>query len=75
MRGGGICHCFAEIVRYEKDLLVGPGCPDCLDRACADGGGSSTLWTDRTGVLNHPFDNKVFDHEGTRVVPNALIVR
>lgn len=39
-----------------------------------DGGGSSTLWTDRTGVLNHPFDNRVFDHAGTRVVPNILIV-
>ena len=40
-----------------------------------DGGGSSTLWTDRTGVLNHPFDNHVFDHAGTRIVPNILIVR
>jgi exopolysaccharide biosynthesis protein len=40
-----------------------------------DGGGSSTLWTDRTGILNHPFDNHVFDHAGARVVPNILIVR
>ena len=40
-----------------------------------DGGGSSTLWTDRTGILNHPFDNHVFDHSGARVVPNILIVR
>ena len=39
-----------------------------------DGGGSSTLWTDRTGILNHPYDNRVFDHAGARVVPNALLV-
>ena len=40
-----------------------------------DGGGSSTVWTERTGVINHPFDNHVFDHEGQRVVPNILIAR
>ncbi len=40
-----------------------------------DGGGSSTLWARDEGVLNHPYDNKRFDHEGERVVPNAIIVR
>ncbi|MBP5635995.1 MAG: phosphodiester glycosidase family protein [Bacteroidales bacterium] len=40
-----------------------------------DGGGSSTLWTRDGGVLNHPYDNKLFDHAGERTVPNALIVR
>lgn len=40
-----------------------------------DGGGSSTLWTRDGGVLNHPYDNLVFDHKGERVVPNAIIVR
>jgi hypothetical protein len=40
-----------------------------------DGGGSSTLWTRDGGVLNHPYDNQVFDHEGERTVPNAIIVR
>lgn len=40
-----------------------------------DGGGSSTLWTDRTGILNHPYDNHRFDHEGARKVPNALVFR
>lgn len=39
-----------------------------------DGGGSTTLWTDRTGVLNHPYDNKKFDHEGERSVPNLIVV-
>ena len=40
-----------------------------------DGGGSSTLWAEDTGVLNHPYDNKQFDHAGERVVPNAIIVK
>ena len=40
-----------------------------------DGGGSSTLWVLPAGVLNHPCDNHRFDHEGQRIVPNALIVK
>ena len=39
-----------------------------------DGGGSTTLWTDRTGVINHPYDNKKFDHAGERAVPNLILV-
>ena len=40
-----------------------------------DGGGSSTLWTEADGILNHPSDNKQFDHEGLRKIPNAIAVR
>ena len=40
-----------------------------------DGGGSSTLWTKESGVLNHPYDNRTFDHAGERIVPNAIIVK
>lgn len=40
-----------------------------------DGGGSSTIWSKETGVLNHPTDNKAFDNEGERVVPNIIIAR
>ncbi|MBQ9192745.1 MAG: phosphodiester glycosidase family protein [Bacteroidales bacterium] len=40
-----------------------------------DGGGSSTLWVLPEGVLNHPCDNRRFDHDGQRIVPNAIIVR
>lgn len=40
-----------------------------------DGGGSSTLWTDKTGIINFPYDNRKFDHEGARKVPNIVIVR
>ena len=40
-----------------------------------DGGGSSTLWTESQGVINHPCDNRLFDHEGERKIPNILLVR
>jgi exopolysaccharide biosynthesis protein len=40
-----------------------------------DGGGSSALWSDATGVLNYPCDNKTFDHQGERRVPNIIIAR
>lgn len=37
-----------------------------------DGGGSSALWSKETGVLNHPSDNRTFDHNGERTVPNII---
>lgn len=40
-----------------------------------DGGGSSTLWTAVSGVLNYPCDNHRFDHAGQRMVPNVLSVK
>lgn len=40
-----------------------------------DGGGSSTAWTRKTGVLNYPCDNRKFDHEGCRKVPNIIMMR
>ena len=40
-----------------------------------DGGGSATMWNVDDGVMNHPYDNRKFDHAGERVVPNALIVK
>jgi len=38
-----------------------------------DGGGSTTLWSETTGVINHPYDNKVWDHEGERAIPNLIV--
>ena len=38
-----------------------------------DGGGSTGLWAAKTGVINHPTDNKKFDHEGERSVPNLIV--
>lgn len=55
----------AAIARYL-------GCTDALN---LDGGGSSTVWTEKTGVINHPYDNHKFDHEGLRSVPNILIAK
>ena len=40
-----------------------------------DGGGSCALWTPKTGVLSHPYDNRKFDHYGQRVVPNILYIQ
>lgn len=37
-----------------------------------DGGGSTTLWSEQTGVLNHPHDNRKWDHDGERAVPNLI---
>ena len=42
-----------------------------------DGGGSTTLWMEgapENGVLNSPSDNKKFDHQGERKIPNIIYV-
>ena len=58
----------AELTSLAERL----GLTDALN---LDGGGSSTLWVLPAGVLNHPCDNGQFDHEGQRIVPNAVVVR
>ena len=40
-----------------------------------DGGGSSALWLGTEGILSHPSDNKTFDHDGQRRVPNAIVIK
>ena len=52
-------------------LCLQLGLTDALN---LDGGGSSTLWTHKAGVINNPCDNRRFDHAGQRRVPNALII-
>ena len=54
------------------DLATRLGLVEALN---LDGGGSSTLWVLPEGVLNHPSDNRRFDHEGQRIVPNAVVAR
>ena len=54
------------------ERMLALGCRTALN---LDGGGSSTLWTAKEGVLNHPYDNRRFDHEGERGVPNCIVVR
>lgn len=66
--GQGIGATIHETVEIAKLL----GLRDALN---LDGGGSSTLWTKEHGVVNHPYDNKKFDHCGQRVVPNIIGVK
>ena len=43
-----------------------------------DGGGSTTLFLDtkkKSGVVNYPSDNKLFDHEGERPVANIIFIK
>jgi exopolysaccharide biosynthesis protein len=40
-----------------------------------DGGGSTGLYVKDLGVVNHPSDNKKFDHEGERKVANVILLR
>ena len=55
-------------------LMQQMGCHEAIN---LDGGGSTTMWlgADQRGVVNHPSDNKQFDHEGERKVANILVVR
>ena len=57
-----------ELVALTRML----GLKDALN---LDGGGSSTLWTDTTGIINFPYDNRKFDHKGARKVPNIVMVK
>ena len=47
----------------------------CVDAINFDGGGSTTMWAEEFGVVNHPTGNNQFDHEGQRNLRNALIIR
>jgi len=47
----------------------------CVSAINLDGGGSTTLWTEKAGVINYPSDNKKWDHEGERKVANVVILK
>jgi exopolysaccharide biosynthesis protein len=57
-----------------RDLAVLMKALNCKDAMNLDGGGSTTLWLKKEGVINYPSDNKVFDHEGARKVANGIVV-
>lgn len=59
-------------VEEEAKLCLELGLYDALN---LDGGGSSCLWTVKTGVLGHPYDNKKYDHHGERRVPNIIMIK
>lgn len=44
----------------------------CTDAINLDGGGSTCMWIEPGGVVNHPSDNRTFDHLGVRPVPNVI---
>jgi len=46
----------------------------CRDGVNLDGGGSTTLWDKKDGVVNYPSDNGKWDHEGQRKVANVILV-
>lgn len=47
----------------------------CISAINLDGGGSTALWVAETGVVNHPSDNKKWDHDGERKVANVVILK
>ncbi len=47
----------------------------CVSAINLDGGGSTTLWVAKEGVINYPSDNKKWDHEGERKVANVVILK
>lgn len=63
----GICTgmSIADLTKLCREL----GLRDALN---LDGGGSTTVWTSVQGTLNHPSDNRRFDREGLRKVPNII---
>ncbi|WP_167604955.1 phosphodiester glycosidase family protein [Maribellus sediminis] len=52
-------------------LMQALGCKEAMN---LDGGGSTTLWLKKEGVVNYPSDNKKFDHEGARAIANGIVV-
>lgn len=53
------------------EFMQGLGCVEALN---LDGGGSTTMWLREEGVVNHPSDNKEFDHDGARRVLSAVVI-
>jgi exopolysaccharide biosynthesis protein len=50
---------------------------NCTEAINLDGGGSTTLYLQNAtenGIINHPSDNKIFDHFGQRKIANAIIL-
>ena len=40
-----------------------------------DGGGSTALFVESLGIVNHPTDNKIFDNKGERKVANTVLLK
>ncbi|SOD19975.1 phosphodiester glycosidase family protein [Pedobacter xixiisoli] len=60
-----------ELTKIMKWL----GCTSAIN---LDGGGSTALWVSgygENGIVNHPSDNKKWDHEGERKVANVIFIK
>ena len=44
-----------------------------MDAINLDGGGSISLWSEKTGVISHPHGNRKWDNDGEREVPNLIV--
>jgi exopolysaccharide biosynthesis protein len=65
---------YGMTIRELQNTLKWLGCTDAIN---LDGGGSSTLYVQgqpHDGVVNHPSDNRKFDHDGEREVANAIVL-
>ncbi|MDY5968450.1 MAG: phosphodiester glycosidase family protein [Bacteroidales bacterium] len=47
----------------------------CVNAINLDGGGSTTLWTNKYGIVNHPSDNGRFDKAGERPVSSCILIK
>ncbi|WP_345954318.1 phosphodiester glycosidase family protein [Mucilaginibacter sp. PAMB04168] len=47
----------------------------CSDGVNLDGGGSTTLWESKDGVVNYPSDGGKWDHKTQRKVANVVLVK
>lgn len=60
-----------ELAKVMKWL----GCTSAIN---LDGGGSTTLWAKKygnNGIINHPSDNRKWDHNGERRVANVIFIK
>lgn len=47
---------------------------ECTSALNLDGGGSTTMWIEKYGVVNHPSDNRQFDALGERPCANIIAI-
>lgn len=68
---GRSSHSYGMSITELTEVMHALGCVTAMN---LDGGGSSTAWVKNQGVVNHPSDNKLFNHDGERGVANAIVI-
>lgn len=59
-------------LRELGSFMLELGCKNGIN---LDGGGSTTMWIQNKGVVNHPSGNQAFDPEGERPRKTAVLIR